>query len=123
MVAAFVFAIATYGKIGRLRQHRQQIAHHGGVTVVHFRLERTLEAIPVGSTGCLFAFGHQFRAMKQAGVEYPRLAALHQRVKARPRIARHLASARRLPFNKQGIFRHYKELDAEPFRRQEWQRT
>lgn len=52
------------------------------------------------------------RAMKQAGVEYPRLAALHQRVKARPRIARYLASARRLPFNQQGIFRHYKELDA-----------
>jgi glutathione S-transferase len=52
------------------------------------------------------------RAMQQAGPDYPLLAALHQHVKSRPRIARYMASARRLPFNKEGIFRHYKELDA-----------
>jgi glutathione S-transferase len=39
------------------------------------------------------------------------LVRLHDRVKARPRIAAYLASARRLPFNEQGIFRHYPELD------------
>jgi len=52
------------------------------------------------------------KAMKQAEADYPRLIDLHDRVAKRPRIARYLASARRLPFNKQGIFRHYKELDA-----------
>ena len=40
------------------------------------------------------------------------LHALHDRVAARPRIAAYLASVRRLPFNEQGIFRHYPELDA-----------
>jgi glutathione S-transferase len=52
------------------------------------------------------------KAMKKAEANYPRLIDLHDRVAKRPRIARYLASARRLPFNKQGIFRHYKELDA-----------
>ncbi len=52
------------------------------------------------------------RAMKKAEGEYPLLLDLHDRVARRPRIKRYLASARRLPFNRQGIFRHYKELDA-----------
>ncbi len=41
----------------------------------------------------------------------PRLAELHDRVFARPAIARYAASGRRLPFNEDGIFRHYPELD------------
>jgi len=40
-----------------------------------------------------------------------RIIALHDRVAARPRIARYLASPRRLPFNRMDIFRHYPELD------------
>jgi glutathione S-transferase len=36
---------------------------------------------------------------------------LAERVEARPNIAAYLASPRRLPFNTQGIFRHYPELD------------
>jgi glutathione S-transferase len=51
------------------------------------------------------------RTMKQCAPQYPRLLALHEHVAARPRIAAYLASKRRLPFNQQGIFRHYKELD------------
>jgi glutathione S-transferase len=39
------------------------------------------------------------------------LIALRDRVAARPRIAAYLASDRRLPFNEDGIFRHYPELD------------
>jgi glutathione S-transferase len=31
----------------------------------------------------------------------------------RPRIAAYLASPRRIPFNDQGIFRHYAELDGD----------
>jgi glutathione S-transferase len=44
---------------------------------------------------------------------HPRMAALHDRVMERPRIAAYLASPRRLPFNEQGIFRHYPELEQE----------
>ncbi len=51
------------------------------------------------------------RAMKGMSRKCPRLMALHQRVKNRPRIAAYLASGRRIPFNQQGIFRHYPELD------------
>lgn len=43
--------------------------------------------------------------------DYPLLGALRDRVAARPRIAAYLASKRRLPFNQEGIFRHYPELD------------
>jgi len=51
------------------------------------------------------------RAMSRLQAAYPRLIALHERVRARPRIAAYLASGRRLKFNEQGIFRHYPELD------------
>jgi glutathione S-transferase len=51
------------------------------------------------------------RAMTQREPKYPRLVALHDEVRARPRIAAYLSSPRRLPFNQQGIFRHYPELD------------
>ena len=51
------------------------------------------------------------RAMAKTEGDHPRLAALHDRVRALPRIDAYLASARRLPFSEQGIFRHYPELD------------
>lgn len=50
-------------------------------------------------------------AMTDYGAKYPLLAGLHRRVRARPRIARYLQSERRAPFNEDGIFRHYPELD------------
>ena len=42
----------------------------------------------------------------------PRLRALHDAVFARPRIARYVASPRRVAFNNEDLFRHYPELDA-----------
>jgi len=51
------------------------------------------------------------RAMEGMSRQRPRLTALHQRVRERPRIAAYLASSRRIPFNERGIFRHYPELD------------
>jgi len=39
---------------------------------------------------------------------------LHARVAARPMIAAYLQSDRRIPFNENGIFRHYPELDRDP---------
>jgi|SRR5882757_1363677 len=38
--------------------------------------------------------------------------ALHARIQERERIAAYLTSGRRIPFNNDGIFRHYPELDA-----------
>jgi len=51
------------------------------------------------------------RAMARLERRFPRVIALHGRVAARPRLAVYLASERRIPFNRQGIFRHYSELD------------
>jgi len=52
------------------------------------------------------------RSMTKAARRYRRLFALHRRVQERPNIAAYLASPRRIPFNDEGIFRHYPELDA-----------
>ncbi len=51
------------------------------------------------------------RAMARQEKDWPRLTALHDRIGGRPNIATYLASDRRLPFNENGIFRHYPELD------------
>jgi len=51
------------------------------------------------------------RAMARAARTYRRLCALQARVGERPRIAAYLASPRRIPFNQEGIFRRYAELD------------
>jgi len=58
--------------------------------------------------GLRYAFPRRMRRFEK---NIPRLAALHERVTARPRIAAYLQSDRRIPFNEWGIFRHYPELD------------
>lgn len=52
------------------------------------------------------------RAMRRLEKRLPLCVALHDRVALRPHIKAYLASSRRLPFNNDGIFRHYPELDA-----------
>lgn len=50
--------------------------------------------------------------MKRFERKVPRLIALHGKaVAARPNIKAYLASDRRIPFNEDGIFRHYPVLD------------
>ncbi|MBI1202942.1 MAG: glutathione S-transferase [Rhodopseudomonas sp.] len=51
------------------------------------------------------------KAMKRIERKTPGLVALHDRIAARPTIAAYLGSERRLPFNEDGIFRCYPELD------------
>ncbi len=63
------------------------------------------------AAGLAYAFP---RAMARLEKKCPRIAALRDRVAARPRIAAYLASERRIPFNQEGIFRHYEELDFAP---------
>jgi len=60
------------------------------------------------AAGLRYAFP---KAMARLEMKLPRIVALHDAVAKRPRIAAYLASKRRIAFNQQGIFRHYKELD------------
>ena len=79
------------------------------------RLERTETVTYVDLSlfqmveGLRYAFPKAMRKMER---KYPQLIRLHDRVAARPRLAAYLASERRIPFNEQGIFRHYQDLDA-----------
>jgi glutathione S-transferase len=52
------------------------------------------------------------KAMARLEKNIPRVVAVHERVAGRPRLSAYLASQRRIAFNQQGIFRHYRELDA-----------
>jgi glutathione S-transferase len=52
------------------------------------------------------------RAIARLEPRFARIAALHDRIAARPRVAAYLQSPRRIAFNEHGIFRHYPELDA-----------
>ncbi|HLS80062.1 MAG TPA: glutathione S-transferase [Steroidobacter sp.] len=51
------------------------------------------------------------RLMARLEPQLPRLIALHDRIEREPRIAAYLASPRRIAFNRDGVFRHYPELD------------
>ena len=58
--------------------------------------------------GLRYAFPGRMKAFER---RIPGLVGLHDRVAARPRIKAYLASERRIAFNEDGIFRHYRELD------------
>ncbi|WP_188848550.1 glutathione S-transferase [Aureimonas glaciei] len=60
--------------------------------------------------GLRYAFPRRLKAIAGDTPEVMHLAA---RVAAHPRLATYLASERRLPFNEDGIFRHYPELDGD----------
>ena len=59
--------------------------------------------------GLAYAFP---KRMATLAANIPKAAALRERVRALPELAAYLASERRLPFNEDGLFRHYPELDA-----------
>lgn len=58
--------------------------------------------------GLSYAFPN---AMARLRPRIPRLLALYERVEESPMLQAYLTSDRRLPFNEEGIFRHYGELD------------
>jgi glutathione S-transferase len=58
--------------------------------------------------GLRYAFPKRLKACER---HIPGLLGLRDRVAARPNIGAYLESDRRIPFNEEGIFRHYKELD------------
>jgi glutathione S-transferase len=77
---------------------RQALSRHSYVDLSLFQLVSGLD----------YAFPH---AMKRLQKRIPHLRALAERVAERPNIAAYLASPRRIPFNEDGIFRRYAELD------------
>ena len=52
-------------------------------------------------------------ATQSALAQTPGIVQLHDRIAALPKVAAYLCSERRIPFNEQGIFRRYPELDLE----------
>jgi glutathione S-transferase len=58
--------------------------------------------------GLRYAFPKRMKGFER---KISRLVDLHDRIAARPNIKAYLSSDRRIPFNEDGIFRHYRELD------------
>jgi glutathione S-transferase len=85
------------------------LAQGGGEFLVGGRLSHADLSVFQALEGLEYAFPHAFARASQTA---PGLLALRERVRARPRIAAYLASERRMPFNQEGIFRRYPELDA-----------
>jgi glutathione S-transferase len=85
-----------------------RLAHNAGLHFIGRRVSYVdLSAFQV-VCGLSYAFPN---AMAREGRRFPLLMALRDRVADRPRVAAYLASKRRIPFNEDGIFRHYPELD------------
>ena len=84
------------------------LQRNGGEVLVGQRVTHADLSLFQALEGLAYAFP---RAYARASTTTPAVRALAGRVRARPRIAAYLASDRRMPFNQQGIFRHYPELD------------
>ena len=77
-----------------------------------FMVGRALSYVDLSMFQLIAGLRYAFpRTMAKAERDISGLVALHDLVLARPRLAAYLASARRIPFNQSGIFRHYPELD------------
>lgn len=87
---------------GILRLRKQAYITGRKVTYVDLSLFQII-------AGLRYAFPKHMEAYER---HIPALVELHDRVAARPNIEAYLASKRRISFNEDGIFRHYKALDA-----------
>ncbi len=83
---------------------------NGGEGLVGDRLSHVDLGLFQVLEGIDYAFPRGFAAVAETT---PGLRALRERVRVRPHIAAYLASDRRMPFNQEGIFRRYPELDAD----------
>jgi glutathione S-transferase len=84
------------------------LAANGGQNLVGPKLSYADLSLFQLVDGLLYAFPKATAAVLR---DTPHVAALHAAVAQRPRIAAYLASDRRIPFNEDGIFRRYPELD------------
>lgn len=77
-----------------------------------YMVGRTLSYVDLSMFQVVEGLGYAFPNMlARLAPEIPGLMELHARVARRPNVVAYLASRRRLPFNEDGIFRHYPELD------------
>ncbi len=81
---------------------------HGGACLTGRRLTYVDLSLFQIVEGLRYAFPKRMKAFER---EIPGLVDLHDRVAARPNIKAYLLSDRRIAFNEDGIFRHYKALD------------
>ena len=84
------------------------LANSGGKFLLGKRLSYVDLSLFQIVEGLRYAFP---KRMKRFEKKIPGVIALHDRVRARPRIAAYLASKRRVPFSQWGIYRYFKELD------------
>jgi glutathione S-transferase len=85
-----------------------RLAHNAGL---HF-LGRRVSYVDLSAFQVVCGLSYAFPlAMAREAPRFPLLMALRDRVADRPNIAAYLASKRRIPFNEDGIFRRYPELD------------
>jgi glutathione S-transferase len=87
----------------------RRLQDHGGFYLTGRRLTYVDLSLFQIVEGLRYAFPKRMKAFER---EIPSLVALHDRIAIRPNITAYLASDRRIAFNEDGIFRHYKELDA-----------
>jgi glutathione S-transferase len=77
-----------------------------------FMVGRSLTYVDLSMFQLIAGLRYAFpKTMAKLERDIPGLEALHDKVAARPNIAAYLASGRRIPFNQNGIFRRYPELD------------
>ena len=81
---------------------------HGGAYLTGRRITYVDLSLFQIVEGLRYAFPKRMKAFER---EIPGLVELRDRVAARPNIKAYLLSDRRIAFNEDGIFRHYKELD------------
>ena len=84
------------------------LQHAGGDALAGDRISHADLGLFQVLEGIEYAFPRGFALASEST---PGVLALRERVRGRPRIAAYLASPRRMPFNQDGIFRAYPELD------------
>jgi glutathione S-transferase len=92
-----------------LRYFEHVLEHSGGSYLLGRRITYADLSLFQVVEGLRYAFP---KAMTRLEKKIPRVVAAHDSVARRPRLRAYLASGRRIAFNQEGIFRHYKELDA-----------
>jgi glutathione S-transferase len=92
-----------------LQYFERVLRYNGGDVLVGERLSHADLGLFQVLEGLAYAFPRGFTL---ASEPTPGVLELRERVRGRPRIAAYLASERRVPFNQEGIFRRYPELDA-----------
>ncbi|AKT36186.1 glutathione S-transferase [Chondromyces crocatus] len=95
----------------------EKVLRHNRVGAGRHLVGTSLTYVDLSMFQVLSGLAHAFpNGFAQVAQDIPLLLALRDSVAARPRLAAYLASRRRLPFNEEGIFRHYPELDGTPAR-------